>query len=681
MTELLDMIRKRLSLRIDALAPISSRMSGSARCAVARPRARRAARSSRRRRSPCDATRDQATTVQRATPRVTRLAQVGGRARRAPALAAARRGRAPATPGLRDEDHRDLARRTAALRGRAARRHREARPARVVPARSDRRDLGRASSRTLQDEVPPVDAAAIRARIEAELGRPIAELFATFDDAPIAAAILAQVHAATLHDGTRVVVKVQVPGIEDVIAADIAALRAVAGALGEIPGIDLQTLSSELARALAEELDYAAEAARCARTAAPACVPRPIADRDHAARADDDADRRRAAHHVARAARRGSSRARSLARRAGRRDRRADPRARPGPRRSAPRQLPRHARDGRARAARLRLHARRCRASERAAYARLVIAIAGNNHAGAPRPSSRRSASGRRSGPARRSDGRADRRDAPGREHRRHRLAGGVRRRSSRRPSELGGLVIPRSFVLLGRVLASVAGLLATLQAASGAASAHRAPPRGCDFLTADVHGAATRRARARTRRRHRMRSARAPSCARPPRTPAPRRSRAALAWSTASGSARLANITTCPDGNATPRWNHVGPPLPLARTEPAGQRLAPQREVAREQVRRRVRHPRGSAGRRRGIDATAARGDEHASLRATSMARARPRTRASGPRLPRDAERLEVASQRAKGASSHAMAAAVATAYATPTAPSRRRSRSRFGN
>src|SRR4051812_11778345 len=112
----------------------------------------------------------------------------------------------------------------------------------------------------LQDDVPPVDAAAIRARIEAELGKPIDELFAAFDDVPLAAASLAQVHAAILHDGTAVAVKVQVPGIEDIIEADIAALRTIAAALGDMPGVDLPTLTDELSRALATELDYIAEA-------------------------------------------------------------------------------------------------------------------------------------------------------------------------------------------------------------------------------------------------------------------------------------------------------------------------------------------------------------------------------------------------------------------------------------
>jgi ubiquinone biosynthesis protein len=71
-------------------------------------------------------------------------------------------------------------------------------------------------------------------------------------------------------------VKVQVPGIEDVIAADIAALRAVTSALGDIPGLDLQTLSAELGRALTEELDYEHEAAALKAYTGTAVVPEPL---------------------------------------------------------------------------------------------------------------------------------------------------------------------------------------------------------------------------------------------------------------------------------------------------------------------------------------------------------------------------------------------------------------------
>ena len=223
-----------------------------------------------------DVARDRATNAGRATPRLAKIAQAGAallaRQRWLRLVQAARTG----DPVLRDDDHRELARRAAAhlaeLRGGMAKLGQLAscRPDLVGP-------IWAAELATLQDEVPPVDAAAIRARIESELGKPIAEVFAELDDAPIAAASLAQVHRATLHDGTRVVVKVQVPGIEDVIAADIAALRTLAGAVGKLPGFDLHTLASELSRALAIELDYEAEADALWSYSGRAQVPHPIA--------------------------------------------------------------------------------------------------------------------------------------------------------------------------------------------------------------------------------------------------------------------------------------------------------------------------------------------------------------------------------------------------------------------
>jgi ubiquinone biosynthesis protein len=224
-----------------------------------------------------DAAKDQATTVSRATPRVVRIAQMTAalfaRQRWLRLAQAARTG----SETLRDEDQRDLAKRTAAyaaeLRGGIAKLGQLAscRPDLVGP-------IWASELAALQDEVPPVDAAAIRARIEAELGKKIEHCFAEFDDVPIAAASLAQVHAATLLDGSRVVVKVQVPGIEDVIAADIAALKTIATTVGELPGVDLATLTSELTRALAVELDYEAEADALWSFSGSAAVPRPFGE-------------------------------------------------------------------------------------------------------------------------------------------------------------------------------------------------------------------------------------------------------------------------------------------------------------------------------------------------------------------------------------------------------------------
>jgi len=124
----------------------------------------------------------------------------------------------------------------------------------------------------LQDRVPPVDSAAIVARVEAALGAPIAERFARFDLAPVAAASLAQVHLAGLPDGREVAVKVQVPGIDEVIDADVAALRALATVAGDLlPGAD--RFATELGAALRTELDYAAEAAAAREVAAQIAPP------------------------------------------------------------------------------------------------------------------------------------------------------------------------------------------------------------------------------------------------------------------------------------------------------------------------------------------------------------------------------------------------------------------------
>jgi ubiquinone biosynthesis protein len=223
-----------------------------------------------------DAAFGHAQTIARATPRTARVARAGAALlarHRWLRLAAAARGH----PGLRPDDHRDLARRTARaaaeLRGGIAKLGQLAscRPDLVGP-------IWAGELAALQADVPPVDAAAIRARIEHELGRPIAACFAELDDSPLAAASLAQVHAGRLLDGTPVAVKVQVPGIEAIIDADIAALRTIAARLGDVPGLDLPIVVDELARALTAELDYAAEAAALRSFTTAFAIPRPIAE-------------------------------------------------------------------------------------------------------------------------------------------------------------------------------------------------------------------------------------------------------------------------------------------------------------------------------------------------------------------------------------------------------------------
>ncbi len=115
----------------------------------------------------------------------------------------------------------------------------------------------------LQDDVPPVPWEAIKPCIEAELGQPVEQLFATLDSSPVAAASLGQVHAATLPDGRQAVIKVQRPDIEPTIDLDLDILYDLARLaqertpLGEI--YDLVEIAEDFAATLRAELDYRRE--------------------------------------------------------------------------------------------------------------------------------------------------------------------------------------------------------------------------------------------------------------------------------------------------------------------------------------------------------------------------------------------------------------------------------------
>ncbi len=121
----------------------------------------------------------------------------------------------------------------------------------------------------LQDHVPAEPAESVIATIEAELGAPVAEIFPVFESVPLAAASIGQVHAATLPDGTRVVVKVQRSGIEASIAedldilADLARLGASHSAL--LRQADVVALVKEFSWTLRGELDFRREAANIER--------------------------------------------------------------------------------------------------------------------------------------------------------------------------------------------------------------------------------------------------------------------------------------------------------------------------------------------------------------------------------------------------------------------------------
>ncbi len=116
---------------------------------------------------------------------------------------------------------------------------------------------------SLRDRVPPFPGAEARRMVEEDLGRPLRSAFATFDDEPIAAASIAQVHAATLLDGTRVVVKVQRPGLEAQVRDDLRALLLLCEVLERIPQTAIgspRALAEDFARTLHEEMDFRLEA-------------------------------------------------------------------------------------------------------------------------------------------------------------------------------------------------------------------------------------------------------------------------------------------------------------------------------------------------------------------------------------------------------------------------------------
>ena len=118
---------------------------------------------------------------------------------------------------------------------------------------------------TLQDNVAPFPQEESCARVESELGRPLSELFAHFEPAPFASASMAQVHRARLHDGTPVAVKVQRPGISELISVDLKIMHALARMIEKhVHGAEYfnpAQLVDEFSGAIRKELDFNIEAA------------------------------------------------------------------------------------------------------------------------------------------------------------------------------------------------------------------------------------------------------------------------------------------------------------------------------------------------------------------------------------------------------------------------------------
>ncbi|HEX3979777.1 MAG TPA: AarF/UbiB family protein, partial [Acidimicrobiales bacterium] len=118
--------------------------------------------------------------------------------------------------------------------------------------------------RLLRDRVPPEPFEQVRRTLEEDLGRPLTEVFVSFDRVPIASASIAQVHAATLRTGERVVVKVQRRTVASLVRLDIAAMSWIAPMLvGRIPIATLTNppaLVELFAETIVEELDFRLEA-------------------------------------------------------------------------------------------------------------------------------------------------------------------------------------------------------------------------------------------------------------------------------------------------------------------------------------------------------------------------------------------------------------------------------------
>ena len=123
----------------------------------------------------------------------------------------------------------------------------------------------------LQDQLPPVDFAAIRQEIEGSFERPLEALFATFDPVPVGAASIAQVHRATTPDGREVAVKVLRPGVRERFARDIATYEWAAAHLesldGEARRLRPRLIIANFRRWTTSELDLRREAASASELA------------------------------------------------------------------------------------------------------------------------------------------------------------------------------------------------------------------------------------------------------------------------------------------------------------------------------------------------------------------------------------------------------------------------------
>jgi predicted unusual protein kinase regulating ubiquinone biosynthesis (AarF/ABC1/UbiB family) len=131
----------------------------------------------------------------------------------------------------------------------------------------ENRALFQAAMSRLQTSAPPMAPELATEVVELELGQAPERLFAEFDASPLAAASIGQVHAARMHDGTPVAVKIQYPGVGAAIAADLKNTELL-GVMFQlmrsfVPGLtrsDPRSMAAEISERITEELDYRIEA-------------------------------------------------------------------------------------------------------------------------------------------------------------------------------------------------------------------------------------------------------------------------------------------------------------------------------------------------------------------------------------------------------------------------------------
>lgn len=113
----------------------------------------------------------------------------------------------------------------------------------------------------MQEANPGLPFAEVQPVLRADLGARWRERFSAFDESPVAAASIGQVHRATMRDGQEVAVKIQYPGIAEVLSADVRALSIALRATSLVArGMAMPPLVAELRTRLGEELDYEQEA-------------------------------------------------------------------------------------------------------------------------------------------------------------------------------------------------------------------------------------------------------------------------------------------------------------------------------------------------------------------------------------------------------------------------------------